>query len=102
MSVTDAIATTTPGATETEFASEPCILLDREALATVSADPDMAIIRIKGKGPSAVYVGFTAERALRIGAAFIRAGLQVNPSLRAQLIEDNAAQLGVVLGKGST
>ncbi len=100
MTVTDAIATETPDASETEFAREPCTLLSGHE-AVVSADSDMAIIRIKGKGPSAVYVGVTAERALRIGAAFIRAGLQVDPSLRAQLIEDNAAQLGVVLGKGT-
>lgn len=98
MTVTDAIATATPEPGETEFAREPCVLMSGHE-AVVSADPDMAIIRIKGKGPSAVYVGVTAERALRIGAAFIRAGLQVDPALRAQLIEDNAAQLGVALRK---
>ena len=80
-----------PGAAETEHGREACTLLTREMLLT--ADAEMAIVRIFGsdKSGNAVRVGFTAERAIRIGAAFIRAGLSVKPSLRAELIDETIA-----------
>jgi hypothetical protein len=82
----------TPGAAETEFGREACELLTREMLLT--ADPDMAIVRIFGsdKAGNAVRVGFSPERALRIGAAFIRAGLAIKPSLRAEMVAETAGE----------
>lgn len=78
-----------PGPTEVEFGREACELFTREMLLT--ADADMAIVRIFGfdKTRNAVRVGFTPERAVRIGAALIRAGLHIKPSLRAQLVDDD-------------
>lgn len=81
-----------PGPSETEHGREACELLTREMLLT--ADSEMAIVRIFGsdKSGNAVRVGFTPERALRIGAAFIRAGLAIKPSLRAELVTDTACK----------
>jgi hypothetical protein len=83
-----------PGATEIAYGREACELFTREMLLT--ADPEMAIVRIFGsdKSGNAVRVGFTPERALRIGAAFIRAGLAIKPSLRAELAIDNVNKEG--------
>ena len=83
------IAAEQPGLSETEYGREACELFTREMMLT--ADPEMAIVRIFGsdKSGNAVRVGFTPERAIRIGAAFIRAGLGIKPSLRAQLVDDD-------------
>lgn len=79
-----------PGPTEVEFGRETCEMISREMLLT--ADAEMAIVRIFGSDRSgnAVRIGVTPERALRLGAAFIRAGLRVNPALRASLVSDTA------------
>jgi hypothetical protein len=74
--------------TETEFAREACALLDHEAV--ISADADMAIVRMFNFGEPKRYVGLKPEAALRLGAALIRAGLRVNPTLNLQLLESAA------------
>jgi hypothetical protein len=77
----------TESSAETEFARETITLMTREMLLT--ADPDMAVVRIFGsdKSGNAVRIGLSPERALRIGAAFIRAGLAIRPALRAELVD---------------
>lgn len=77
-----------PGPDEVEICREQVILLDREMLLTI--DPHLAVVRVFGsdKKGNAVRVGMTPEASMRIGAAFIRAGLRLNPSLRAQVLDD--------------
>jgi hypothetical protein len=88
------VITDQPGPTEIIHGREACELFTREMLLT--ADPEMAIVRIFGsdKSGNAVRVGFTPERAIRIGAAFIRAGLGIKPSLRLQVLEDAVGKPG--------
>jgi hypothetical protein len=78
--------------TETEFGRETVHLLDREMLLTT--DPDMVVVRIFGsdKSGDAVRVGLSPERAMRIGAGFLRAALRIRPELRLQAIEDSLKQ----------
>jgi hypothetical protein len=85
--VSDAVAEW-PAADESVVVREEVTLLTREMLLTASAD--MAVVRIFGsdKSGNAVRLGVSPERALRIGAAFIRAGLRVNPALRAQVVDE--------------
>ncbi|QDM32073.1 hypothetical protein FNL55_12575 [Tardiphaga sp. vice352] len=73
-----------PGAGETEFTREQVGLLTHEMV--VSAAADTVIVRLLGSPKR--YTGCTPAQALRIGAAFIRAGLRVDPSLRAQVVEE--------------
>lgn len=77
-----------PGPEEIEICRERVALLDRDMLLTV--DADLAVVRVFGsdKKGNAVRVGMTPEASMRIGAAFIRAGLRLNPSLRAQVLDD--------------
>lgn len=91
--------------TEGEFiGAEPCVVLDRRAV--ISASPDLAIIRVKGKGPTAVHIGLPPEGALRLGAALLRAGLRIRPGLSLQVVEDEIraagerAGLKVIEGEG--
>lgn len=88
MSGTDALTAEVgePGPKEIEFDRVACARFDHEAV--ISADADMAIVRIRGKGASAVYIGVTPERALRLSAAFARAAVRIRPALRLQLVED--------------
>lgn len=83
-----------PGAGESEFAREACELFSRDMLLT--AAPDIAIVRIFGsdKSNNAVRVGLSPERAMRIGAAFIRAALQIKPQLRLQVLEESVGKPG--------
>ena len=76
-------ANETAGKNEVEIIHEPCALLTHEMLLTIS--PDMAVVRVFGKGETAVYLGFSPERSLKIGERFIAAGLRLKPSLREQL-----------------
>jgi len=75
--------------TETEIARELVALMDRELI--LSADADMCVVRISGKGETVVHVGVSPERAMRLGAAFVRAALHVDPSLRLQLVDETGA-----------
>jgi hypothetical protein len=56
------------------IAREKCVILDREAL--LSIEDGMAVLRVAGKGETAVHLGYMPDGAIRIGLAFIRAGLQ--------------------------
>lgn len=90
MAATEAFADITaiadqPAAAEHEIAREEVNLLTHEMLLT--ADSEMAIVRIFGKTSTAVHVGTSPERAMRIGAAFIRAALRIKPQLRMVLVE---------------
>lgn len=85
----DVIVTTDrAGIDEGELLREQVTLMSREMLMTAGAD--MVVVRIFGsdKSGNAVRIGVSAERAMRIGAAFVRAGLRVKPSLRAQVLDD--------------
>lgn len=77
-----------PGPDEFEICRERVVLLDRDMLLTV--DAHLAVVRVFGsdKKGNAVRVGMSPEASMRIGAAFIRAGLRLNPSLRAQVLDD--------------
>lgn len=90
-----------PGTNESEHGREPCNLLTHEMLLT--ADPEMAIVRIFGsdKSANAVRIGLTPERALRIGAAFIRAGLRIKPQLGIDVAlgKSDEANLKLIEGK---
>ena len=83
-----------PGPDEIIFGREECTVLTRELLLT--AGPDLAIVRIFGsdRAGSAVRIGLSAERAMRIGAAFIRAALRINPGLRLQVVEEAVGKPG--------
>lgn len=76
-----------PAADEGFVLRDEVVLLSREMLLTASAD--MAVVRIFGsdKSGNAVRVGMSPD-ALRIGAAFIRAGLRIEPALRAQVVDE--------------
>lgn len=85
----DVILTTDqPGPDEAEFLREQVALMSREMLMTAGAD--MVVVRIFGSDRSgnAVRLGVSPERAMRLGAAFMRAGLRINPSLRAQGLDE--------------
>lgn len=92
-----------PAADESLVVREDVTLLTREMLLTASAD--MAVVRIFGSDRSgnAVRLGVSPERALRIGAAFIRAGLRIKPGLRAQVVDEtinNAIAAPPTTGEG--
>lgn len=65
---------------ETEVLREQVAHLDYEMV--ISTSPDMAVVRVFKGARESVYIGTTAERALRIGEAFIRAALRLDPALR--------------------
>jgi hypothetical protein len=81
-----------PGATETEFERAPCALFDHESV--VTADSSMVMIRLKGnrRGGTAVYVGYSPARAMRIGAAFQRAARSLDPSLSIEAVDGDLKQ----------
>lgn len=81
-----------PDASEAEFERAPCALFDHESV--ISADASMAIVRLKGnrRGGTSVYVGYSPARAVRIGAAMIRAGLALDPSLSLEAVEGDLKQ----------
>lgn len=98
-----AIAAAQPGPDEAEMLRETVALMDREMLMT--ADADMVIVRVFGsdKTQTAVRIGVSPERAMRIGAAFFRAAVRIKPALRLQIVDDEAkpggADLKLVTGE---
>lgn len=77
-----------PGPEEVEICRERVVLLDRDMLLTV--DAHLVVVRVFGsdKKGNAVRLGMTPEASMRIGAAFIRAGLRLNPALRPQMLDE--------------
>jgi hypothetical protein len=92
--MTEVAITISPGPNETELICEPCELFSHEMLLTASEG--IAIVRVFGrdKTSNAVRLGFAPENAIRVGAAFIRAALRINPALRLQLVEDAIGKPG--------
>ena len=88
--MTEVAITVSPGPKETELVCEPCELFTHEMLLT--AGEGIAIVR--DKTSNAVRLGFAPENAMRVGAAFIRAALRINPALRLQLVEDAVGKPG--------
>ncbi|HWW46567.1 MAG TPA: hypothetical protein VNZ94_01855 [Xanthobacteraceae bacterium] len=86
-----------PGPDETAHCCERCQLLTHEMLLTTG--PNMVVVRVFGADSmkNAVRIGTSAERAMRIGAAFIRAALRLEPGLRAKLTEADRKNLALVL-----
>lgn len=72
-----------PGPDEMAHACEPCALLTHEMILT--STPHMVVVRIFGADSmrNAVRIGATAERARRIGQAFLRAADRIDPPRRA-------------------
>lgn len=94
-----------PGPNETVHGCEQCALLSHEML--LSSGDGMAVVRVFGADSTrnAVRLGFTPARAMRIGAAFIRAAMRLDPSLRADVLDPAAPEdklANVLLGPAVT
>ena len=92
--MSEAAITISPGPGEIQIACEPCELFSREMILT--AGEGIAIVRVFGHDRTfnAVRLGFAPESAMRVGAAFIRAALRINPALRLQLVEEAIGKPG--------
>lgn len=65
---------------EEEIGREPVALLTHDLV--LSVNPDMVVVRVFSKGVTAAHIGLSPERAMKIGATFMRAALRIKPSLR--------------------
>lgn len=91
----DGVATLAPlPENETDVARETVALMNREMALSLAFAPDMAVIRVAGKGDTAVHIGMTPERSIKMGQAMIAAGLRLKPSLRTD-------ELKVIEGQGN-
>lgn len=77
--------TTAPDAAD-ELARADAIVATHEMV--VSLDATSVVVRLKGKGPDAIYTALTPEAAVRIGAAFLRGAARLKPGLTIQVAED--------------
>lgn len=71
------------------IAREPCAILDRETL--LSTEDGMAVLRVAGRGETAVHLGYMPDGAIRIGLAFIRAGLRHKGSVTQEDVQREIA-----------
>lgn len=70
--------------TETVIARETVALLSHDMV--VSVDPETVVVRVFSKGLTATHIGLSPERAMKLGATFMRAALRIKPSLRSETI----------------
>lgn len=83
-----------------ELAREPAVIVTRDLV--VGVDASSVVVRLQGKGPDALYVALDAERALRIGAAFMKGALRLKPNLNLTDVENlgRDKRLKIVNGQG--
>ncbi|MES2671588.1 MAG: hypothetical protein V4673_14385 [Pseudomonadota bacterium] len=69
---------------EQEIDRETVSLLTHDMV--LSVDPETVVVRIFSKGVTAAHIGLSPERAMKLGATFMRAALRIKPSLRSETI----------------